>query len=148
MPLPPRLRGGSSSFELLFLQSALTPASLTTLAQRAFSLTMKAPRASGVPARTSVPCFARNSFMSTVFRIRVSSPFSFATISRGEAERRADPDPEYCRHEGVPRETGNRGARRHAGSSGRFHRQRESALGQSGQGSRRQSRLKKKELER
>jgi hypothetical protein len=33
--------------------------------------------------RTSVPCFARNSFISAVLRIRVSSAFSLATISRG-----------------------------------------------------------------
>src|SRR5262249_34923228 len=66
-----------------WIQSALMPASLTTFAQRAFSLAMKMPSASGGPVRTSVPCLARNSFMSAVFRIRVNSPFSFATMSRG-----------------------------------------------------------------
>src|SRR5579862_88043 len=64
-------------------QSALMPASFTTFAQRAFSLTMRVPSASGGPVRTSVPCLARNSFISGVLRIRDSSALSFSTMSCG-----------------------------------------------------------------
>jgi hypothetical protein len=63
-PSPVEIQG------LLFatiLSRLLISAPFTTFAQRAFSLTMNAPSASSVPARTSVPRFARNALIRAGF---------------------------------------------------------------------------------
>src|SRR6266516_484671 len=64
-------------------QSTFAPESLTILAYLGISLLISAENSSGVLAAGSAPCCAKNAFISSVPRMRVTSAFHLATISFG-----------------------------------------------------------------
>ena len=68
---------------MLFVYSNFAPDSFTTRAHFACSLESHWPRLCGVPARTSVPCLAKRSTISSLLRVLINCEFNFATVSRG-----------------------------------------------------------------
>src|SRR5260221_6282112 len=70
-------------FRLFPHQSNFAPDSFTTRAKRDCSVRNHSPSDSGVPARTSVPCLAKRSFMSAEASTLISSALSLATDSGG-----------------------------------------------------------------
>src|SRR5216117_3967844 len=77
-----RRTSGSCAAPRAFSYSNFSPDDLTTRAQRACSVRSHSLRLSGVPARTSVPCFAKRSFISAELSTLISSEFSFVTLAR------------------------------------------------------------------